>query len=397
MSRMEVAGLRTGLPFMQLLDPERVAGVDASATLPGHFLGLPPDTLWMLAGSVHYEQRASGVTLVLNDARFTHSGHPEADLYVAADSVDLTGAYITLRGITVHIGGLDIGSWPQYTIRREKRRRLYSLGLPTVNVGGDGIAWKQPVYFDLGYVKTDLLLDYSEEFELLTKGYTYLTPVEGLEVGVEYGGQAQVDTRRVDYELHTDYNAVLRQRFTAPCWGVRRAQLSAEYGEHTLKTTGSLSEGVPAGRWDDERLALGGDVEFSLVPLAGGWYATSGVAGKYIEYRDAGEDYRVLSGRAGLIYRNGRFDNFVLYRISDASGTPVFAPDAVRQEQVDFAASFRVHPKWRHVVQGVYDIGRDELHTLEVSALKRQRSFELGVYWDFVRDIAGIEVGLLVD
>jgi hypothetical protein len=45
----------------------------------------------------------------------------------------------------------------------------------------------------------------------------------------------------------------------------------------------------------------------------------------------------------------------------------------------------------------LYDIDDDEFDLLQVGALKRQRTFEVGLYWDFARENAGIEFGLLLD
>jgi hypothetical protein len=397
MQRLDLAGLRLELPLAQLLDPQRLANLEPRAKLPGHFLGLPPESLWLVAGQAHFEQRADRTALMLTSARFTHSSHPDPDLFISADEVIFDGAQVTLRGLALEISGLVLASWPQYTLPVKNQHQPYSFGMPTVNVSGDGVAWRQPVYFDLGRFKTDLLLDYSADYDLLTHGYTYINPRDGVELGVEYGGQALVDIRRVGYERHSDYNVIYRQRVSLPGWGIRNLQLTGEHGKQTLKTPGSVREGVPPGQVSDTRSAGQADLEFTLVPLGGGLYFTSGLGGKYITYADANTDYRVLSGRAGLIFRQGRFDNFVLYQANDDRGQPLFAPDAVRSQEVDFAASLRFFPAWRHVVQGVYDLDREELHTLQVSALKRFNSYEVGAYWDFVRDTAGLEIGLILD
>ena len=396
MQRLDLAGLRLGVPLRELIDKQNLAGVEPSAELPGHFLGLPPETIWLLAGQAHFEQRAGAMALVLTGARFTHSSYPEPDLFASASEVIFNGDEVTLRGLALEISGIRMGSWPQYTIRADNER-MYSFGLPAVNVTGDGIAWRQPVYFDFGHFKTDLQLDYSEDFDLLTHAYTYIAPAEGVELGVEYGGMALVDIRRVPYERHADYNFKYRQRLELPGWGVRRFELTGEYGDLTFKTPGSVREGVLPSQFSDKRAAGQAELEFELVPLGNGLYFTSGLGSKYIDYEDAGEDYSVLSGRAGLIYRQGRFDNFVLYKTNDDHGVPVFPTDAVRTQEIDFAASARSFPWLRHVVQGVYDIDREEFHTLQVSALKRMDSYEVGAYWDFVRDTAGFEIGLILD
>ncbi len=397
MQRLDVAGLRLGLPFAEMLDSDNLAAAEPRAELPGHFLGLPPETLWLLAGQAHFEQRADSQSLVLSGARFTHSSHPEPDLFVSANEVLFNGSQVILRGLALEISGIRLGSWPQYTLPTEQEPHLYSFGLPKANVSGDGVAWRQPVYFDFGSFKTDLLLDYSADFDLLAHAYTYVTPLNGMELGVEYGGLAQVDTRRVPYERHAGYNLLFRQRLNLAEWGIRQFELAGEYGDLNYKTPGSVRENVPAGQVEDTRLAGESQLEFALVPLGGGLYFTSGLGGKYIEYQDANEDYRVFSGQAGLILRQGRFDNFVLYRNNDDQGTPVFATDAVRRQEVDFAASARLFPQLRHVIQGVYDIDREAFHTLQVSTLKRLNSYEVGAYWDFVRDTAGLEIGLILD
>lgn len=397
MQRLDVTGLELAAPLSQLLNQTQMPDAEPRAELPGHFLGLPPEGVWLAAAQAHFEQRADETVFVLAGARITHSSHPDPDLFVSANEVYLNGEQITLRGVAVEISGITLGRWPQYTLPTGQEHRLYSFGIPTVNVGGDGVAWRQPVSFDFGEFKTDLLLDYSEDYELLTHGYTYATPAEGLELGIEYGDKAQVDINRVGYVRYADYNLRYRQRFNEPFHGIRQLRLSGEYGEMTYKTDGSAREGVPPGEVSDTRALGRADVEFALTPLGGGLYFTSGLSGRYIEYDDANRDYRVLSGRAGFIFRQGRFDNFVLYQANDSRGNPVFAPDAVRAQEVEFATSVRLFPQWRHVVQGVYDVGDEEMHTLQVSALKRLNSYELGAYWDFVRETAGVEIGLILD
>ena len=76
---------------------------------------------------------------------------------------------------------------------------------------------------------------------------------------------------------------------------------------------------------------------------------------------------------------------------------PLMGFDAVRRQELDFATQFHLHRRWRHVFHGTYDIDREEFDKFEVGALRRQHSYEIGMYWDFVRESAGLEFGLVID
>jgi hypothetical protein len=116
-----------------------------------------------------------------------------------------------------------------------------------------------------------------------------------------------------------------------------------------------------------------------------------------VNYEDANEEYRVAGGRAALVWRQKGFDHIVEYRLNNVQGRAVFPFDTVRERELDFLTSVRLFSSWRHVIRGVYDFDADEFTTLQIGAMKRQKSFEVGMYWDLARDNAGLEFGLLTD
>ena len=66
----------------------------------------------------------------------------------------------------------------------------------------------------------------------------------------------------------------------------------------------------------------------------------------------------------------------------------------MRREQLDFATSVQTLPSWRNVLRGSYDPLEEEFDRLQLGTFKQQKSYEMGVYWDFARESAEFEFGL---
>ena len=306
--------------------------------------------------------------------------------------------HIILEGFSVNMSGVELFSWPRVSRNLRGGDRMISLSFPIVRFEKDvGFAWKQGVRFDFDYVNAELLLDYAADYGLLSNAFAYIEPLPGSELGIEAGTRSVFDINRVSVERRADYNLVFRQKTAFDNDWLRDLVFSAEYGNMVAFTPARPDEGIPAERHEDTRLFGDGWVEFPLVRLGEDLYLTTGAVGRYVEYEDAGLDYRVAGGFGGVIYRRDGFDHFVLYRANRTSGEPLFSFDEVRQREVDFMTSLRLHPEWRHVIRGIYDIEEGEFNQLKVSALKKQKTYEIGMFWDFARESAGLELGLLVD
>lgn len=174
-------------------------------------------------------------------------------------------------------------------------------------------------------------------------------------------------------------------------------RLAAEYGRSVVHNQAAHDLGIPEQRVRDTRFKTSGSLGFPLAHLSGNLYLSSAALGFYTDYSDAHERYVGFGGEAGVIWRSNGYDNFVMYRSYDVMGEPVFLFDKVREEEIDFGGRVQLQPGWRHVLQGIYDLDRDQFDTLQIGALKQFKTYEIGMYWDFARDNAGLEFGLLVD
>jgi hypothetical protein len=164
--------------------------------------------------------------------------------------------------------------------------------------------------------------------------------------------------------------------------------LGVESGDVSAKSTADRGPADPALR----RLAETADLELTHSRVGGDWYFTGGVSGAHYDY--GLDEYDVAGARAGLIYRNAGFNNFVLYRENMTDGHALLPFDEVRSREVDLQARVSLIPRVNHVVRAVYDMGLKDFDRLEVGTLLERRGYELGFYWDFARDRAGVELGI---
>lgn len=398
LGRLSVDGLEISLPFDAIVPLDRLPQKEPHTGGRSHFFSADPEAVYLKAGRLRVERSSARSEYVLSEVRITHSPRPDPDLFVTASEARLEpGQRIIFKDVSLVVSGLTVISWPRLSRGLVKERRLYGFGIPKVRFDNDiGIGWAQPFRFDAQAVKADGILDYSPEYGLRAWAFAYNEPTPGLKLGVASGVKSTVDVRLRDVRRRDFATLTFEQRLASPLPGIRTAYLSAEYGKiaaYTDPLPGGVQPGVYAY---DTRLAASADVQFNPVPLAGQLYFSGSGRAAHYDYEDSGLDYDVLGGSAGLIYHQPDFDNYVLYTLNRASGQPVFSFDEVREKELDFAASLRLHPEWRHVVRGIFDVDRSEFDQLEVGALKRQKSYEIGMYWDFARESAGVELGLLM-
>jgi len=398
MGQLEASGVSLNLPTEWFVR-EGELGEQVLRTNFGDSIYTPlPENVRLSAGQVNLALDARQHEFVLRDVVLSHSQRPDPDLYVHADVLRFTEKdQVIMEGFSVHMSGIELFAWPRISRDLRGGKQMVSLDFPIVRFEKDvGFAWKQGINLDLDALQAEVLLDYAPDYGLLSNYLFYVAPYPGTEVGIESGTRSLFDINRVSVERRADYNLLWRQTLPGNDW-YRDLYFTVEYGEMAAFTPAQPDQGIPAQRQEDTRIYGDGSLEFPLVELGGNLYLTTGAVGRYAEYQDAGEQYRAAGAFGGLIYRHDGFDHFVLYRAHRISGEPLFSFDEVRQREVDFMTSVRLLPEWRHVVRGIYDIEDGEFNQLKVSALKKQKTYEIGMFWDFARESAGIELGLLVD
>lgn len=395
----EVTGARLSVPLNALIDEDQLTDDGPRATFGNDFYTPLPENVRVTCAQARLSLDPRSSEFVLSDVTLCHHPAPDPDLFIHADELRL-GAddRVTLRGASLQLSGMELLAWPKITRDLREQKRRYGLEFPIVRFEKDvGVAWKQGVNMDLDVVKLDALLDYSPEYGLLSNYYSFTEPGPGIQLGIESGTRSVFDINRVSVERRSDYNLIYSQYVKANNDWLRDALIRVEYGEIVAFTPAQLDDGIPAERQEDTRLFADGWVELPLVPLGGGVYLTTSLIGRFVDYEDTAEHYSAVGAQGGLIWRHGQFDHFLVYRAHRIGGHPVFSFDEVRQREVDFMTSVRIHPDWRHVVRGIYDVEEGEFNQLKVSALRRQRTYEMGFFWDFARESAGLEMGLLVD
>lgn len=399
LGRLSVEGLEIGLPFDAIVPLDRLPQDEPHTGGHSHFFSPTPQAVYLKADRLRVERSAARSEYVLSGVRLTHSPRPDPDLYVTAAEARLEpGQRVVFKDVALVVSGFQVLSWPRVSRGLVKEHRLYGFGIPKLRFDNDiGVGWAQPFRLDAEMLKADGILDYSPEYGLRSWAFAYTEPAPGLKLGVAAGVKSSVDVRLRDVRRRDFATLTYEQSLPSPLPGVSRARFSAEYGEIAAYTDPLPGAQLPGVYAFDGRFAASAGVDFTPLLLAGELYLTGAGRAAYYDYRDAGEQYEVFGGSAGLIYHQPGFDNYVLYSLNSASGRPVFSFDEVRERELDFAASLRLHPEWRHVVRGIYDVDRDEFDQLEVGAMKRQRSYEVGMYWDFARESAGVELGLLMD
>jgi hypothetical protein len=399
MERIEVEGLGVTLPLALFIEEDRLKGREPSTTFYDHFYSTVPESVQLTAGRAQLDLDERHQEFILSDAKFYHHPHPDPDIFFHADKLRINaGDGVVFQGISFIISGVEVFSWPQISRRFARERRFFSLAFPIIRFEKNvGIAWKQGVKLDFGGAQLDSTLDYSPEYGVLSDFLLQTEVFNGTTIGIESGTRSVFDINRRSIERHADYNMIYRQHVKGDNNWFRRARFSFEYGNLATFSPAQPESGLPAQRQEDTRLYADGYIELPLLELADGWYLATGMDGQYVEYLDNNMEYRVVGGEAGVIWRHNDFDHFVLYRHHRISGQPLFSFDEVREREVDFMTGFSLHPEWRHVVRAIYDVAEEEFDQLQVSALKQQKTFEIGMYWDFARESAGLELGLLVN
>lgn len=399
MERMEVKDATLSLPLHALVEPGRVPGAGSLVTEETHYYNVNPDNIYLASGLVEFDMSRDPPAVVMHDVRLSANSNPDPDLFIHADQVSFTDAeHVVFKDISLRASGVELLSWPRLSRGLKPKPKMFSLDFPKFRVNRKvGLAWQQRMSLDLGIIKSDATLDYSPEYGLLTHDRTYYSPAAGLEVGLANGTQTVVDLKRRNIERRDEAVAYLTHRYQHPFGTVDTAFLDVEYGDvHATTRTAPTGDTLP-GEVQDTRFHTDLKMDFMPVPLGNQWYFASGAGVSYSDYEDAGESYRVIGGKAGFVWRQPGFDHYLIYQSRNRQGDPVFSFDEQRSQELDFGTSFRLHPEWHHVVQGVYDIDLGEFDKLQVGAMKKQRTYEIGLFYDFARENAGIEFGLLTD
>jgi len=398
MQRMEAEGIRLELPLSDVLGTAPEVA-EPHAALGDHFYMPTPKALYMNAAQARVDFDPYKQQFVLSRVRFCHNPDPEPDLYVTAREARF-GAddQLHLFGLGLYISGHKVAGWPHLSRRIPPQPGFYGFQLPHITINHDvGFAVKQGVNVELGVVKAHGLFDYSTNFGNRAFGYIYTEPMPGAELGIAAGERSETNADRINIDRRDDYNLQYRQDFKLDNSLVDQLRVMAEYGRSVVHNEAAPDLQITEQRVRDTRFKTNGSLSFPLVRLSGNLYLTSAALGFYTDYSDAHERYVGLGGEAGVVWRRDGYDNFVMYRSYDVMGEPVFLFDKVREDEIDFGGRVKLQPGWRHVLQGIYDLDRDRFDTLQVGALKRLKTYEIGMYWDFARNNAGLEFGLLVD
>jgi hypothetical protein len=399
LGHFSISGLEIAIPFEELVPRERLPEDEIQARLGSHFYSATPSSVFIKADSVRIDQGPSRSEFVMRGVQVTHSPRPDPDLFVTAAELRLDASdRIILQDIALVVSGTEVFAWPRLSRNLKKERRVISLGVPEVHFDRQvGLAWRQPLQMDFQSLQVEGIFDYSPDYGLRLKGSAYIEPAPLGRLAFEAGESSSVDVRLRNVKRRDKYNFVYQQEIKSPMAGIQRITLDTEYGEVSSFTDPLPGQGLGGISASDTRLAAIANVRFDAIPLGGNLYLTSGGDARLYDYQDSNTNYKVLGANAGLVFHQPGFDHFVLYSLNKTSGEPVFSFDEVREEEVDFATSLRLHPEWRHVVRGIYDVQKGEFNQLQVGAMKKQRSYELGMYWDFARESAGFEFGLRMD
>jgi hypothetical protein len=243
------------------------------------------------------------------------------------------------------------------------------------------------VQLNLHPLHVDTHVAYAEPYNVIAHSYAYVDLWEGAQLGVQHGDKTTADYLRSSYLRSDDMVFTARQRSD---WGPWRWSLDIEKGNVSERPISGSSLGDLV---TTERTLLTTDLELTHARLGGDWYATLGATGTSIDY--GSEDYSVVGWRGGLIYRGRDWNNFVLYRENAVDGHALLPFDTVRRKELDFQARASLIPRLSQIVRGVYDFDTKDYDRLELGTVLERRGYELGFYWDFARDRAGLELGVL--
>jgi hypothetical protein len=334
----------------------------------------------------------------LSDVKIALSSHPNPDFFISAKRVELEDSEtVVLHGLRLSVSGFDWLSWPRLKRHLNKPVAPLSFSTPQLQVDREfGLAVKQGVTFNLDEIHTEALLDYSPSYGLLAKSHSYIEPRVGTRLGIKFGRGTLSNIQRDTVQLKDNYNLVLGQDFNTG-GALQTLKFDAEYGHVHEKIPGRPGAGIPDRIVEDDRFFNNLDLQFRPVALGAGWYFSSAARARFVRYESANDDYSTLGASAGVVLRQDGFDHFVIYRYNQVSGEPLFSIDEVRREQLDFATSFQAAPRWRNVVRGSYDTLDEDFDRLQLGTLKQQRSYELGLYWDFARESAELAFQLRLE
>jgi hypothetical protein len=417
MERMEISDLHLYLPLNLLLSD----GLPEHRIRPrfsGHLYETMPELLILNSTSVKLNFSELHRQFVLEDVQFTHSPHPDPDLFFTARAITVDpDRGLHFRGLALHASGVTIFTLDRLNRSLSGQKNIYGFGFPEVRIHKDvGFSWKQPANLSLAELENDFVVDMSEARGISIRGESYVEPLPGMKLGAKYGNQRVKDFLQKSYERIDDLTLFATHTADQPNDILDYSHIEFEYGkvhasrdfndpELDRSTTQSTDPPADEDIFDisDRRLFADAEWDFRLIPIGEDLYLSSGVQSRYVTYNDADQYYSSVGGELGLVMPEGDFNHYVQYRLNsingdrDDKGRPLMGFDAVRRQELDFATQFRLHSHWRHVFHGVYDIDREEFDKFEVGALRRQHSYEIGMYWDFVRESAGLEFGLVID
>ncbi|MCB1220589.1 MAG: hypothetical protein H7A35_03015 [Planctomycetales bacterium] len=417
MEQMEVSELHLNLPLNLLLSdglPEH----RIRARFSGHLYETLPELLILYSEDVQLDFSPRRRRFELRNVQFTHSPHPDPDLFFTADEVNVDpGQGIQFINISLIASGHRIFSLGRLRRNLQGKEHIYGFGFPEVRIHKDvGFSWKQPLTLRLGELENDLVVDFQEDRGILMRGESYVEPFNGMKLGALYGQERVKDYLQKSYERRDDFTLFLSHEADRPNDLLEFSRVDIEYGnvnaradfndpEFDRSTSQELEPPSVDDNFgvEDRRLFAEGEWDFRLVQLSDDVYLASGIQSRYVNYNDADQYYTAVGGEVAIIYPEGDFNHYLQYRLNaingdrDSKGRPLMGFDAVRRQELDFATQFHLHRRWRHVFHGTYDIDREEFDKFEVGALRRQHSYEIGMYWDFVRESAGLEFGLVID
>lgn len=417
MERMEVSELHITLP-LNLLVSDGLPEHRIRPRFSGHLYETLPELLVLHSDEVSLDFNERRSRFELRDVQFTHSPHPEPDLYFTADQLNVEpGESVQFINISLIASGHRIFSLGRLRRNLQGKEHIYGFGFPEVRIHKDvGFSWKQPIALRLGELQSDLLLDLQEDRGILLRGESYVEPLPGMKLGTMYGKQRVKDFLQKSYERRDDLTMFLQHEVDRPNDILEHSRVDIQYGNvHALadfndpELDRSITQEIEPPEEDDNfgvedrRLFAEGEWDFRIVPLGNDLYFASGIQSRYVNYNDADQYYSAFGGEVALVIPEDNFNHYLQYRLNaisgdrDSKGRPYMGFDAVRRQELDFATQFSLHEHWRNVFHGVYDIDREEFDKFEVGALRRQHSYEIGMYWDFVRESAGVEFGLLID
>jgi hypothetical protein len=396
--RAQVSGIDLVMPLSAFATEDQLRDDGPRAEFGSHFYTPQPENIFLRAREADFSIAEDGSEYILRDVVLTHHPHPRPDLIVKVRELRM-GAdnRIVMKGVGIEISGRQLITWPHFVYRIGGSDRMVSFDPSVQYDNEDGLAGKLGTSYKFGDFRIENLLDYSRRHDLLSNWSLVYEPFDGAEFGLETGDRADFDIHGNDLVRTADYNFTYHQFVKGRNVWIRDAEIAAEYGDLTALMIIPTGWTNPYQRRESTRLFIDGKVEFPLKPIGGKWFMTSGAQGRFVHYGSINHDYRAIGGRIGVIWQHDGFDHFLLYKLNLTDGVPWFSFDELSQHELDLMTSFRFVDDWRHVMRVRYDFAESEFSQFKVSALKRQRTYEIGMYWDFARENAGLEFGLLVE